>query len=66
MRSIHKDNSVIGKAIEIKGKAISTTLVITSSPNNTTGGKRKIEIRTVINFLKRLSISFTKNENTRG
>ena len=66
MRSIHKDNSVIGKAIEIKGKAISTTLVITNSPNTMTGGKKRIENKTIINFLKRLSILLPKMKTPEG
>jgi hypothetical protein len=55
MKSIHKDNNVIGKTIETKGKAINTTIVITDKPNTMAGGRRKIENMAVINFLKRLS-----------
>ncbi|MBC8548800.1 MAG: hypothetical protein H8D23_04040, partial [Candidatus Brocadiales bacterium] len=43
IKRIHKDNNVIGKTMEIKGKAISTTIVITDRPNTITGGRRKIE-----------------------
>ncbi len=66
IRSIHKDNNVIGKAIEIKGKAISTTLVITNSANTMTGGKKRIENKTIINFLKRLSILLPKMKTPEG
>ena len=52
IRRIHRASNTIGKAIEIRGKASSTMLVIINNPNNIKGGNKKIENNAVKNFVK--------------
>ncbi len=53
IRRIHRAINTIGRAMEIRGKASSTMLVIINNPNNMRGGNKKIENNAIKNFLNR-------------